>query len=157
MNEEVSRGQKSGLPSAASLGEEAELLRIGTEASDLAFYASSTALLLRGIAKRGSARGLDRLVAVARDLVTALPTLQQRKAVSDAQLPYRQLIPVRVWRRVSDRDTELENLAQSLPQYLDTTLSEGPQSDVLDVAQRLERLATLLREQAAHSVNAVGA
>ena len=140
----------------ASLGYEADLLRSGSEASDLSFLASSTSLLMRGLAKRGSADGMSGLVDTAQKLLATLKDIREGQGKQERDLPYRQLVPVRIWKRASEQAPEFAAFADGLPDLLGRALSgEFDKTKLIEAAQQLEIAATLLREQSAQTLNSL--
>lgn len=149
-----------GVNAAVSHGQEADVLRQGSEAADLSFLASTTALLFRAAAKRQSTEGMARLLERARTFALTLREIQHEGAKKEPDLPYRQLVPVRIWRTVRVRaaqfDSDYDRLLQTVPTLIEQ-LSEGTadRAYLIVVADDLDRLATLLREQTAQALNAV--
>src|ERR1017187_4723203 len=106
--EDVSLGE-------ASHRHEADVLSSATQASDLSYLASTAALYLRMMLLRQQEVGnLPKLLETTRSLASVLHEILSGQATPDRELPYRQLLPVRVWRQATPSIPNLAKLVTQL-------------------------------------------
>jgi len=99
---------------------------------------------------------MESLVDYAHQLASTLQNLQQVKDRSEPDVPYRQLVPVRVWRKVIEEQLRLDHLAEELPSFIDDALAgQAPRARLLSIASELESAASLFREQSAEALDAL--
>lgn len=109
---------------SSSHGEEAERLREAREASELARLAATTALLLDLVTRSGGVNeDLSALVEDKERLLERLASIVDGAKRQERDLPYRQLVPVRVWRKATEGDDQLRELAEAAPGQIARILS----------------------------------
>lgn len=132
-----------------SHGEQADSLSEVDTATDLSHLLTTTAMLFRSAtAERTNTERFQRLSDRAQELVTRLAEIADGKGKPETQLPYRQLIPVRVWRSGTAGSDQLAELITSVPDTVKRVLAGQRDIDLLTSASVLEQAAARLRDHA---------
>lgn len=126
-----------------SHGEEAEKARRARQAADISYLASSTALLIRIIEKRGATVARNsRLYPHSQMLISVLEGINSGETMNEVDLPYRQLIPLQIWNMNFRENPHLDQVRTELPQQLRVALNGGDLPPSLSVlAEKLDTLA----------------
>ena len=144
-------------PVSRSQGQEADLLRRSRAASELSFLAASTSLFLDAVAKRGNGQGMQRLAANGQHFTSRVKEMFEDENIRDADLPFRQLVPLRVWKQASNDSPELRALASRLPALLDRALhGQADPAELTSAARVLDDAAERFREQSILMVSPLG-
>lgn len=132
-----------------SHGEEAGRMGGVSQATELSQLLSTTAVLFRGLAaRRLDGDRLSRLSDAAKRLVRALADIAEGQTKEPAELPYRQLVPLRVW-QMTIEETDLADLATSIPSLVDDALiGKVDASRLSESASRLEIASERLKGHA---------
>lgn len=132
-----------------SHGEEAGRMGGVGQATELSQLLSTTAVLFRGLAAdRLHGERLSRLSDAAERLVVVLGEISEGQSKDASELPYRQLVPLRVW-QVTFEKTELTDLATTLPSLVEAAVSGNADSaELSQSAARLEQASDRLRQHA---------
>ncbi|MBW3578779.1 MAG: hypothetical protein KY462_13765 [Actinobacteria bacterium] len=131
-----------------SHGDEAERLEDAKQATELADLSSSTALLLSLLTDENIdiVPPIRSLLSSGHELTERLRKIASGVGKDDRDLPYRQLIPVRVWEAsTAPESTNASELAESLSSLLEAIEHNKRPANLQQMSEMLEYLSSRLQ------------